>query len=65
MGPKRFGNDLEVESRGGKTDFEIGGNGELHFALNSVFGNILEIEPFHYVHRDRTAKLPKGVVPKV
>ena len=53
------------QNRGGKTIFEIGANGELPFALKITFlDQIREIEPFHYVHRDRTAKLPQGVVSK-
>ena len=45
---------------------DIGAHGELHFAVKIiVLSKIREIEPFHYVHRDRTAKLPQGVAPKV
>ena len=49
----------------GKTNFESGANGELNFAIEIIFCKIREIERFHYVHRDRTAKLCQGMVSEV
>ena len=45
---------------------DIGAHGELHFAVKvAVWDKIEEIEQFHWLHRDRTAKLRRIMVSKV
>ena len=45
---------------------DIGAHGELHFAVKiALWEKIQKIEQFHWLHRDRTAKLCRIMVSKV